>query len=489
LFRPRKIRFIEPQGRPGRPFNAWIARWPLLGPITLASMLHKLGFDVAVYNENVSGSLLDNPAAYADVCSADLVGITIMTPTASRGYQLARQIKSDSPKTLVAFGGVHATFMPQEAITHGDVVVRGEGESVIEALARGEITSGIVSAVALEDIDALPTLNYGLMIDFDKLIGWFRKRELYELPMMTSRGCPYGCTYCSVTRMFGRKVRRQSVEKVYHDVCHFMEQGFRRLFFYDDNFTADRVWARQLLDRLRPLRISFNAQARADFQWMDAARAKLDRPLLASMRKAGGDVLYIGYETIDDSTAAGWQKGYRGKGTLRNRLLEDTRILHDNGFWIHGMFVLGPQHTQTTADRIVQFARQSGMETLQISILTPLPGTPLYEQMRKHLIFMDYPSDWDFYDGTHCVYDNSRIGLEQLQKTVLHAHHRFYRWGGWSIRRVRALMERRTPLLDKWGLLWNNARTARTTMHEWSKDIKLFLDLAKARGVQRLPQI
>ena len=160
MARTRKVRFIEPQTRPGRPFNAWITRWPLLGPVTLGTILHERGYDVAIYNENISGSLLENP----DACR--------------------------------------------------DVVVRGEGESLIEALARGEAPRGIIQAPPLEDLDTLPTLRHGLIRDFDRLLARSRRQDLYELPVMTSCGCPHGCTYCSVTRMFGRRVRRQSVDKV-----------------------------------------------------------------------------------------------------------------------------------------------------------------------------------------------------------------------------------------------------------------------------------
>ena len=120
MLRARKVRLIEPRGRPGRPFNAWIGRWPLLGPITLATILHDRGFDVAVYNENISGSVLDNPAAYEDICSADMAGVSIMTSTAARGYAIADRIKRDAPNVKVVFGGVHATFLPDEALPHGD---------------------------------------------------------------------------------------------------------------------------------------------------------------------------------------------------------------------------------------------------------------------------------------------------------------------------------------------------------------------------------
>ena len=486
MTRVRKVRFIEPQTRPGRPFNAWITRWPLLGPITLGTILDERGHDVAIYNENISGSLLDNPEAYRDVTSADLVGISIMTPTAARGYALADRIRLDAPHATIALGGVHATFMPEEALAHGDVVVCGEGESVIEALARGEAARGIIRARPLEDLDTLPTLNHGLIRDFDRLLQRCRRKELYELPVMTSRGCPHGCTYCSVTSMFGRRVRRQSVDKAYRDICQYVDRGFRRLFFYDDNFTADRHWTRALLERLRPMHLRFNAQARIDFAWLDASRRRRDDALLAAMRGAGADVLYVGYETIDQETASAWHKGYRGADSLEARLREDTHILHSSGLWIHAMFVLGPQHTEDTAERIVHFARASDIETMQISVLTPFPGTPLMREMRPHLIFTDFPADWDFYDGTHCVYDHARLGVVRLQQTLIQAHRRFYGWLGWSRRRLRAAMEERLPLRDKLAQLWANARTARTVLHDWRCETNAFVELFLARKAKSM---
>ncbi len=478
----RKIRFIEPHGRPGRPFNAWIRRWPLLGPITLATILDRQGYDVAVYNENVSGSILDNRRAFADVCAADVVGLSIMTPTANRGYRIADAVRAASGRPTIVFGGVHATFCPEEALVHGDLVVRGEGESVIEAIASGAVRGGVVRGEPPEDLDAIPPLNHALMRDFDRLLAWCRRREYYELPVMTSRGCPYGCRYCTVTRMFGRRVRRQSVDKVYRDIEHYVDRGFRRLFFYDDNFTTDRPWARQLLERMAPMNLRFNAQVRADFPWLDRERRRRDDALLAAMRRAGGDVFYIGYETVDDATARDWHKGYGGEGPLASRLLEDTRVLHDHGFWIHGMFVLGPQHTERTAGRIVRFARRSRLETMQISVLTPFPGTPLMTEFRPHLALDRFPGDWDYYDGTHCVFRHGQLGVERFQRVLLDAHRRFYRWGGWSLRRLQAVVNERMGLTDKLALLWANARTARATLRAWKEETAAFLDTVRARA-------
>jgi radical SAM superfamily enzyme YgiQ (UPF0313 family) len=484
----RKIRLVEPGGRPGRPFNAWISRWPLLGPVILGSVLERRGYDVAVYNENVSGPVLDDPAAMEDLGSSDVVGISIMTPTAARGYEIAGRLRQSGGRPRIVFGGVHATFEPLEALAHGDIVVRGEGESVIEAVASGQVREGIVQGEPLPDLDVLPPLNYFLMRDFDRLVERSRRRrELYELPVMTSRGCPYQCRYCTVTQMFGRRVRRQSVRKVHEDLCRYAAQGFRRIFFYDDNFTTDRAWARELLGRLAPMGLRFNAQVRADFAWQDAARRRRDDALLRAMRKAGGDVFYIGYETVDEATARQWHKGYQGEGSLRSRLLEDTAVLHDHGFWIHGMFVLGPQHTEGTARQIVDFTHDSRLESMQISILTPFPGTPLMEQIRPHLVLKEFPGDWNYYDGAHCVYDHGRLGLERLQRVVLDAHQRFYRWGAWNLGRLRAMIEDRIPVRDKLALLWANARIAGATLRAWEEETRTFLETVRARTARLMP--
>ena len=488
--RRRKIRFLEPRSRQGRPFNTWVRRQPLLGPITLATQLDERGYDAAVYNENVSGPLEDNEQAYNDVCSADVIGISIMTPTAARGYALADRIRRDAPEKTIVFGGIHATFMSHEALAHGDIVVRGEAESVIEPLAAGAIRSGVVESTPLEDLDSLPAPDYRRMRDFDKLLSQFPSKGLYQLPVMASRGCPYRCSFCSVSRMFGQKVRRRSVDKVYQDIRSYAEQGFRQFFFYDDNFTSNRDWTRDLMYRIRPLDVRIWAQTRVDFPWLDRSQRLLDQPLLDEMRRGGASTLLVGYETIDESTASQWHKGYRGQGALRERLMEDTQILHDSAFWIHGMFVVGPQHTDKTVDQIVEFSRQAKLESIHLSILTPLPGTPLFEKMRPHLIFTDFPHDWDYYDGGHCVYENSRLGVQGLHETILSAHRKFYRGYSWSLRRIRDVLGGRAPLIDRLRWVWSTARVAQRTLKEWEEETRTFLELVRSRqaGGPRAPQ-
>ena len=478
----RKIRFIEPRGRYARPLNAWITRWPLVGPITLATILEQRGYDVLIYNENISGALDDDPVVYEDLCSADVICLTIMTPTAARGYEIATKLRADGCAAKIAFGGLHATMCPQEALEYGDIVCRGEGENIIEAIAAGEVADGIHEPPRMEDLDELPTLNHFLIHRFEEdLLAKCRRKELYELPAMTSRGCPYGCVYCSVTRMFGRRIRQQSVAKVLTDLKVYQSRGFSQFFYYDDNFTANREWLKALLKRTAPLGVRFNTQSRIDFHWEDNSRRRLDKDMLRLMRYGGAQAFYIGYETIDDATAKGWKKGYRGADSLKHRLEQDTKILSENGFWIHGMFVVGPQHRQSHVDGIVNFAVANKINSLQISCLTPFPGTPLFDDYRPHLIFNRFPGDWDFYDGTHCVYDHSQLGAENFQDVLYEAHNRFYRLGGWNGRSIRAILSRKMSFTSKLLELLQTGKTATRIQKAWGEEIEQFRHILRER--------
>jgi anaerobic magnesium-protoporphyrin IX monomethyl ester cyclase len=482
-----KIRFIEPRRNIESPYTPYLKRWPLMGPVILGTILENRGHDVRVYNENLCGSLLSNPKVLADFASADYVGISIMTSTASRGYALADSFRRLSPRARIIFGGVHATFCPDEAIQHGDYVVRGEGENVIEGIVDGKLSPGIVQGIPVESLDSLPLPKYELIYDYERLWEEDGGREFYRAPLITSRGCPHDCDYCSVAPMFGRRYRFRTAAKVVADIHQLYDRGFRGLFFYDDNFTAQRERVKRILCDVRHLGLMWNAQTRLDFAWEDPKRrTRCDAELLGLMRRSGGDVLYVGYETIDDQTAREWHKGYKGEGSLSRRSAEDTALLHDAGFWIHGMFVAGPQHDGRTMDRIVNFAHTNRIETMQISALTPFPGTALFDRFREKLIFTGYPTDWDFYDGLHAVYHHTRMGVQSFQSRLVDAHRQFYRGSWMYLNRMRKLFRgpgspvRKARHMARWVRLSNQMFGA------WEKQTRRFLAEVKTRNNQAL---
>ncbi len=480
-----KVRFVEPQGRPERPLNVFI-RWPLIGPVLLATILDKRGYDARVYNENFSGRLEDNLDGWKDLSSSDVVVITVMSSTANRGYAIADRLRREAPGVRIAFGGVHATFCPEEALAHGDLVACGEGENVIEKIASGEVRSGIVRTEPVADLDTLPAPNFNLLRDFDKLVASYYKRELYEIPMMTSRGCPWACNFCAVSRMFGRKVRRRSVEKVLEDFRYYESQGFRMFYFYDDNFLSDREWAMDLLNRMRPMKLRFQAEARIDFSWTDASRTKRDVDLLRALHQAGCMGLIMGYECIDEETSKEYHKGYAltRPGELEDRFMEDTAVLHTWGIWSYGMFVFGPTNDQETLDRILRFAKRSKLHSLQVSILTPFPGTPLFDEMKPHLILNDFPADWDYYDGAHCVWGNGKLRPAEVQHAILDIHKRFYRGGGWTWQSLRTVAGRPIPLRDKFMDYYTRVIKNRDVFGRWAEETKGYIAMLEKRGAQ-----
>jgi radical SAM superfamily enzyme YgiQ (UPF0313 family) len=145
------------------------------------------------------------------------------------------------------------------------------------------------------------------------------------------------------------------------------------------------------------------------------------------------------------------------------------------------MFVMGPQHTANTADRIVDFALDNNINSIQVSIITPLPGTPLYDEMKPHLFLTDYPKDWDYYDGTHCTYDHSIMDVDEFQEKMYKIHQRFYRLCAFNSRSLRSIFGRPMSMMDKFHELYANGRTTVKLMKAWRSEIDEFLEDIRGR--------
>jgi len=474
--RRKKIRLIEPAKKTRTAFGYYVARWPLLGPVIMGTVLAGRGHDVLVYNENLVGSVLDNEEIFSDLMTSDFVGISAMTPIAPRAYAIAEGLRKSSAGPKIVLGGAHATFCPDEAARFADYVVTGEGEAALTAIVEDEVRPGVVHCVPVVDLDKLPLPDFDLIVDFHKSWESVGGKEFYRAPVLTSRGCPYGCSYCSVTKFFGRRCRQRSAEKVVEDVSTLVKKGFHRFFFYDDNFSANFRRNKKVLEGLRGLDVSWNCQTRLDFAWGNPVkRTNLNTELLTLMRKAGGDLFFIGYETIDDATSAKWHKGYKGARRLIERAAEDTRIIHDYGFWIHGMFVVGPDHDQDTLDSIVAFNKKNKIESIQISALTPFPGTDIFNEMRDSLIFTNFPEDWSLYDGTHATYPHPKMGLKRFQEALVEAHKQFYRRIGLSRHSILKFLQASGSFIGKTKNLIQNVRIINRIMKDLEKETVEFL--------------
>ena len=364
---------------------------PLLGPVYLGTILKNRGHQVTVYKEDIftpDYSKLD----------ADLIGISILTSTAKRGYQIARKF----PREKVIMGGVHASLVPAEASRFARQIVIGEAEEIIADIVEGRNREEIVHGKPVEDLDALPQPDFSLIKGF--------KTSIMTTPISTSRGCPFDCSFCSVTKMFGRKYRFRSAENVMGELTSLKANQF---FFCDDNFTAHPKRTHKLLGLMLKEKIrSWACQVRCD-----AAR---DNDLLSLMAKTGCKVVCVGFESINEKTL----KAYDKKQTI-DEIIHAIRSFHKRKIKIHGMFVLGSDddNAKTVWDTF-KFAIKQKLDTIQMSILTPFPGTKVHEDLKSQKRI--FSTDWDLYDGQHIVFSPKLLSARDLQSNVVNAYVKFY---------------------------------------------------------------
>jgi radical SAM superfamily enzyme YgiQ (UPF0313 family) len=250
--------------------------------------------------------------------------------------------------------------------------------------------------------------------DFSLLSG--KRRSIAgrsTIPVQTSRGCPFDCSFCSVTGMFGRRVRCRSTQNIIEELRRY-DSRRNVIFFYDDNFTANRVRAKELLTAM--------IHEKFHFQWSTQVRADIarDSELVGLMKEAGCHTLYIGFESVNPDSL----KAMKKEQTVEE-ITEAVRVLHRAKINIHGMFVYGfDEDDWKTVKETVKFARRAKLMSTQFLILTPFPGSNFFTRMerQKRIAF----HDWNLYDAHHVVFQPKRFSLYDLQRAQIFSHKKFY---------------------------------------------------------------
>ena len=385
-----KISIVEPKTPFYNFYSAVIKHLPLLGPIYLGTILKNDGHDVTVYNENIKE--LD----YSRIKDSDVLGISMITSTAPRGYEIAQKFRQFNPRGKVLIGGSHATFLPEEAAQYADHVVTGEGESIICDLVRngGE---KIIAGSPVENLDDLPFPDFSI-------VDGFKKRPPLT-PISTSRGCPFDCTFCSVTAMFGRKYRFRSTDSVIEELSRLKH---KHVFFYDDNFDANKPRTKELLTQMIKHKITppWIAQVRADV-------AK-DEELVALMARANCRQLAIGFESVNPEVL----KSYNKRQTPED-IKTCIKVLHKYGIKIHGMFI---------SDGYTDIYHRLGIDSLQLCILVPILGSKLYTAIKSsgRLLSDRFPHDWKLFDGGHVVHWPDNLSPPEMQRQTVQALKNYY---------------------------------------------------------------
>lgn len=388
---------------------------PRMGLPFLSGLMKSLGYEVETFFQEKAPVDIDH------LCGFDLVGISSLTSTVNEAYRLGSLLKGRGK--LVIMGGPHVSAMAEEALRHCDYVVRGEGEATF-----AEMVAKMNGGGDLSDVPGISYLRDGVLVqnpssvtkvdmeempqaDFSSCKA-FKGPEEYPAQLMFSRGCPFDCSFCSVTTTFGRKYRYKTKEQLIAEMAPMLG---RTINFIDDNFAANPRRTKDLLKTMIALNKvprRYSCQLR-----IDAAR---DEELLDLLKRTNCRIAYIGMESINPETLKAYDKGQTVE-----EIVASIKGFKRHNIGIHGMFVLGGDHdTPQTIRDTTDFAIEAGLDTIQLCALTPFPGTAVHGQMvaEKRILHQD----WDHYDGLHCVIRPTRMTPYELQNGIIEEMRRFY---------------------------------------------------------------
>ncbi|HSC26205.1 MAG TPA: radical SAM protein [Vicinamibacterales bacterium] len=383
-----KIALVSPKGplyrRRGGIFRRSLRYAPLTLP-TLASLVPPdLDAKLTLVDEGIDEI---DPAL-----DTDLVGLTVITGTAPRAYELAAGFRARG--IAVVLGGPHVTLVPDDAQPHADAVVVGYAEDAWPQLLR-EFASGSLRPRYVQQ----PGLSLAAR-PFPRRDLLPSRRFLTTNVFEATRGCVHGCEFCVVPSAWGRKPYQKPVEEVVADI---RQHGARKLIFVDLNLIADRDYAAALFEALIPLRV----------QWYGLSTVLLadDLPLLRLATRSGCRGLLLGFESIRQENLRSSSKGFNRPG----RFAEVVSLLHAHGIAVYGCFVFGMDHdTPDVFLETARFAVEAGIDLPRFAIVTPFPGTALFQRLEREGRILT--RNWELYDGQHVVFQPARMSVRELQE-------------------------------------------------------------------------
>ncbi len=403
------------------------ANLPPLGLAYLAAVLREAGHRVRIVDLGVERRGLQG----IDLASFDLVGISADTPRFPAAVAVAKEVKKWGRP--VVMGGYHATYMDKETLETGvvDYVVRGEGEetllNLVNALESGYHVKNVAGISYAEGNSIIRTGRTNPADNLDRLPIPARdllplsryNGTLNDLPMtnlITSRGCPFNCYFCASSHFGGLKWRARSPVSIVDEIEQIQSEfGYRAFAFVDDNFTLNPKRVFEFADELerRGLDIIWWCFSRAD------TLAK-NEPLVKRMAEAGARRVFLGLESSEQSVL----KDY-GKHIKVEQEKQAVALLKKYGIAVYGSFIIGAIHeTRQMIQRTIRWAKYLAPQIVQFSLLTPYPGTALFQQVERENRLLH--RRWQLFDGMHAVMRTDFLEPRELEKSFVQAYRKFY---------------------------------------------------------------
>ena len=427
----RKLLLINPVSpdRAGLTVNL-SSRFPPLA-LGIIAALTPDSWEVALIDENFE------PFKYQQ---ADLIGLTAFTAAAPRAYEIASIYREQGVSTVM--GGIHASMLPEEALGYVDAVVTGEAESVWPQVIT-DFTDG-----------RMQQTYQGKWLELAGMVQ--PRRELFQPEyafgtIQTSRGCPMDCEFCSVTVFNGRRYRQRPVEEVLDELETIPQ---KRVFFVDDNIIG---YGEEANKRAIALFKGIIERGIKKDWWCQASMNFADNeevPEYAAM--SGCRMVFLGVEAEDPDALEEMGKKVNSRRGV-DGYKEVFRRINDHGIAVLGAFIYGmDSDTPEKLRRRTDYVLDSGVDAVQMSYLTPLPGTRLFNRLRDEgrLLYTDFPADWEHYDLSEVIYKPALMTAQEFSAVGRECASRIY--SRRSIRRKFAETLHATKNLAAAGLAYSS---------------------------------
>ncbi len=405
---------------------------PPLGLAYLAAVLEEAHYPVEILDSPPWRITFHQLPKELETRKPDLIGVTATTATITEALRTAETAKKVLPEATVALGGAHITFTPERTMKECpsiDIGAIGEGEKTILELAQtieqGRDLKRIKGIIYREDgqlvrtpprpyIENLDTLPYPArhLLPMDRYSVFGKKQVLGTI--LTSRGCPFNCTFCSSSLLFGKKFRARSPKNIVDEIEQFQETyKTRYVEIIDDTFMLDKKRAEAICKELEDRKL--------DVTWACSTRVDLmTRDLMAKLKRAGCTLLYYGAESGIQRVLNLMKKGTKIKQTLKvSRWAKELKLQ------TIASFIVGiPGETWNEAIETIRFAKKLDPSFVQFAIATPFPGTELYDNAKREGLLLT--EDWSEYTVLKPVMRTRELSAEQLNKLIKKAYFSFY---------------------------------------------------------------
>lgn len=335
----------------------------------------------------------------------DLVAITVNTSNASHCYRMSARFRERGAK--VVFGGPHVTLLPDEAMEHCDYLIVGEAEHTwpkfLSEFYEGSCPGKVYQMGEVPSLDGIPIPRRDLI----------HHRFFTKGAVISSRGCPYHCSYCNLKQIYHDSFRTRPIHEVIEDIRQMNSKYF---VFWDDNFFGDIQYAKELMKVLKSLKKRWAAQVTLE-------RCR-DKELLQLAKESGCIYFFVGIESFSDESLQSVNKRINNVQKYEDLI----GSIHKYGISVQAGIIFGfDTDNRDVFKKTLDACNHLGIDGVTVSILTPLPKTPVYEQyMREGRLLSN---DWSIYNGkTRVAYQPKQMTGEELFKGYMWFRKEFYSW-------------------------------------------------------------